>query len=102
MTTAARRSTTDWSFAGQRLGAHLSLIFFGIIFMLPFLWMVSSSLKPSAEIFEIPVRLIPKTFRFANYPDAIESIRFLLHLCDWPDGRRRPFQRVHRLWICAH
>lgn len=77
---AARRSTTDWSLASQRLGAHLSLIFFGIIFMLPFLWMVSSSLKPSAEIFEIPVRLIPKTFAFTNYPDAIESIRFLRYL----------------------
>ncbi|MCE2468292.1 MAG: carbohydrate ABC transporter permease [Caldilineaceae bacterium] len=77
---AARRRTTDWSLVSQRLGAHLSLIFFGIIFMLPFLWMVSSSLKPSAEIFEIPVRLIPKTFAFTNYPDAIESIRFLRYL----------------------
>ncbi len=79
---AARRSTTDWSLVSQRLGAHLSLIFFGIIFMLPFLWMVSSSLKPSAEIFEIPVRLIPKTFAFTNYPDAIESIRFLRYLAN--------------------
>ena len=77
---AARRRTTDWSLVSQRLGAHLSLIFFGIIFMLPFLWMVSSSLKPSAEIFEIPVRLIPKTFVFTNYPEAIESIRFLRYL----------------------
>ena len=82
MTAAARHSTTDWSFVGQRLGAHLSLIFFGIIFMLPFLWMVSSSLKPSAEIFEIPVRLIPRRFAFTNYPDAIESIRFLRYLAN--------------------
>lgn len=82
MTAAARHGTTDWSFVGQRLGAHLSLIFFGIIFMLPFLWMVSSSLKPSAEIFEIPVRLIPRTFAFTNYPDAIESIRFLRYLAN--------------------
>ncbi|MDE0672871.1 MAG: carbohydrate ABC transporter permease [Caldilineaceae bacterium] len=80
MTAAAARRSTDWSLVSQRLGAHLSLIFFGIIFMLPFLWMVSSSLKPSAEIFEIPVRLIPKTFAFTNYPDAIESIRFLRYL----------------------
>lgn len=80
MTAAAAHRSTDWSLVSQRLGAHLSLIFFGIIFMLPFLWMVSSSLKPSAEIFEIPVRLIPKTFAFTNYPDAIESIRFLRYL----------------------
>ena len=81
MTATAPRST-DWSLVSQQLGAHLSLIFFGIIFMLPFLWMVSSSLKPSAEIFEIPVRLIPKTFAFTNYPDAIESIRFLRYLAN--------------------
>ena len=80
MTAVAARRITDWSLVSQRLGAHLSLIFFGIIFMLPFLWMVSSSLKPSAEIFEIPVRLIPRTFAFTNYPDAIESIRFLRYL----------------------
>ncbi|MXZ42306.1 MAG: carbohydrate ABC transporter permease [Caldilineaceae bacterium SB0666_bin_21] len=82
MTAAAAHRSTDWSLVSQRLGAHLSLIFFGIIFMLPFLWMVSSSLKPSAEIFEIPVRLIPKTFAFTNYPDAIESIRFLRYLAN--------------------
>ncbi len=82
MTAAVARRSTDWSLVSQRLGAHLSLIFFGIIFMLPFLWMVSSSLKPSAEIFEIPVRLIPKTFAFTNYPDAIESIRFLRYLAN--------------------
>ena len=38
----------------QQLGAHATLIFFGIIFMLPFLWMVSSSLKPTADIFRSP------------------------------------------------
>lgn len=64
----------------QQTGAHLVLIFFGIIFMLPFLWMLSSSLKPAADIFQIPVRLIPQTITFENYPEAIQAIRFLRYL----------------------
>jgi ABC-type glycerol-3-phosphate transport system permease component len=36
---------------------HLVLIFFGILVMIPFLWMVSSSLKDAAEIFIIPPKV---------------------------------------------
>lgn len=64
----------------QQTGAHLVLIFFGIIFILPFLWMLSSSLKPAADIFQIPVRLIPQTITFENYPESIQAIRFLRYL----------------------
>ncbi|MYE27162.1 MAG: carbohydrate ABC transporter permease [Chloroflexi bacterium] len=38
-----------------------------IIFALPFLWAVSSSLKPVNELFLWPPQLIPKTWRFENY-----------------------------------
>ena len=54
----------------KSLSAHAVLIIFGIAFMLPFVWMVSSSLKPNVDIFELPVRLIPKTLRPENYIDA--------------------------------
>ena len=47
----------------KSLSAHAILIIFGIAFMLPFVWMISSSLKPNIDIFELPVRLIPKNFR---------------------------------------
>lgn len=55
---------------------HGILIIFGIIFMLPFLWMVSSSLKTDAEIFDLPVSLVPSEFDFLNYADAVEAIDF--------------------------
>ncbi len=70
----------EYGYTLQRIAAHAALIVFGLIFMLPFLWMVSSSLKPNADIFDIPVRLIPKTFVFTNYPEAISAIRFLRYL----------------------
>ncbi len=77
--TLARRPI-DYGHLLQRVAAHAVLIVFGPIFMLPFLWMISSSLKPHADIFNIPVRLIPETFVFSNYPEAIAAIRFLRYL----------------------
>ena len=64
----------------KSFSAHSFLIVFGIIFMLPFVWMVSSSLKPNIEIFELPVRLAPKTFRIDNYVDATNAIPFWRYL----------------------
>ena len=74
------RRHIDYSYILQRIAAHATLIVFGLIFMLPFLWMVSSSLKPNADIFNIPVRLIPENIVFSNYPEAISAIRFLRYL----------------------
>ena len=59
---------------------HAFLIIFGITFMLPFVWMISSSLKPNVDIFELPVRLIPKTYRLENYIDATNAIPFWQYL----------------------
>ncbi len=72
--------TLDWELLAQRAAAHATLIFFGIIFVLPFVWMISSSLKPNADIFSVPVRLIPENVVFSNYPEAITAIRFLRYL----------------------
>ncbi len=64
----------------KSLSAHAILIIFGIAFMLPFVWMISSSLKPNIDIFELPVRLIPKNFRPENYIEATEAIPFWQYL----------------------
>jgi len=64
----------------QRLSAHAMLILFGIIFILPFVWMISSALKPAADIFEIPIRIIPKQIIFSNFPESIQAINFFGYL----------------------
>ena len=76
--TEVLRYRAKWLF--QRLSAHAVLILFGIIFMLPFLWMISSALKPTADIFDVPVRLIPKNVIFSNFPESIEAINFFGYL----------------------
>ncbi|MBO0791668.1 MAG: carbohydrate ABC transporter permease, partial [Ktedonobacteraceae bacterium] len=39
----------------------------GIIFVLPFVWMIVSSFKRSIDVFSLPVRWIPDPFTWANY-----------------------------------
>jgi multiple sugar transport system permease protein len=37
--------------------------------LLPFLWMVMSSLKTNNDVFSVPIQWIPKTFVWSNYVD---------------------------------
>ena len=38
-----------------------------ITMVIPFVWMVSASFKPDNEIFDFPIKWIPKSFTFENY-----------------------------------
>lgn len=52
------------------------------IMVLPFVWMISSSLKTLEEVAQLPIRWIPETFRFSNYAEVFSVIpmaRFLLN-----------------------
>src|SRR5918998_1703011 len=48
----------------------------GAVFLVPFLWMLSSSLKDLSEIYQFPPRLIPTEIRWSNYPDAWNALPF--------------------------
>jgi ABC-type glycerol-3-phosphate transport system permease component len=43
----------------------------GIVFLIPFIWMLSTSVKPSSEVFIFPPRWIPSRFQFDNYVRAL-------------------------------
>ena len=59
-----------WRSAGRVKGALFAVVVVGlsILFIYPFIWAVSASLKPQNEVFDN--RLIPKTFQFSNYSDV--------------------------------
>lgn len=59
---------------------YLLLIAFTIVFLLPFIWMLSSSLKDNQDIFVFPPKLIPKIFHWNNYPNALTYIPFMKYL----------------------
>lgn len=51
-----------------------------ILFLIPFLWMLSSSLKPNYQIFEVPPRWIPNPPRWENYVEALTILPFPLYV----------------------
>jgi multiple sugar transport system permease protein len=55
---------------------HLALILICSGFLLPFLWMLSTSLKPLDQTMEFPPRFIPRNFQPRNFIDVITSERF--------------------------
>jgi multiple sugar transport system permease protein len=52
------------------------------VVMIPFLWMISTSLKDQSDLFVFPPEWIPNPIRWNNYPDAWNALpfdRFLLN-----------------------
>jgi ABC-type glycerol-3-phosphate transport system permease component len=47
-----------------------------VLFLIPFLWMISSSLKPNYQIFETPPRWIPDPPAWGNYVAALTMLPF--------------------------
>ena len=62
-----------------RIAVYASLIAVGCLFILPFIWMVSTSVKPNDQIFVYPPVWIPKPILWSNYADALTAIPFFLY-----------------------
>ena len=71
-----------WRPTGRRPGARrgwlMTVLVWGValLFLIPFLWMISSSLKPNYQIFEVPPRWIPNPPRWENYTEALTILPF--------------------------
>ena len=48
-----------------RVATLTALVFFAVVFIYPFVWLISASFKPRGEVFDN--RLIPRTFTWDNY-----------------------------------
>lgn len=53
-----------------RGAVHLGVYALALTMLFPFLWMVSTSLKPEGEVFAWPPRLLPWPPQWSNYPEA--------------------------------
>ncbi|WP_069999388.1 carbohydrate ABC transporter permease [Cellulosilyticum sp. I15G10I2] len=51
----------------QTIGIYIVLALLSVLIILPFLWMVSSSLKVSHDVFSLPMEWIPKEAKWENY-----------------------------------
>jgi multiple sugar transport system permease protein len=59
---------------------HSALLPAAFLFLLPFFWMLSTSLKSDTQLFAYPPIWIPIPPNWANYPDAVNYISFYLYL----------------------
>jgi len=59
-----------------QLVAYLVLSITAVVSILPFLWMVSTSLKGDGQIFTWPPQLIPDPFVWSNYQKVFEQVPF--------------------------
>ena len=65
-----------WAVKIPRAILHFCLIIVGFVMVMPFLWMLSTSLKFPNEIFSYPPTWIPNRFRFENYVDVFTLVPF--------------------------
>lgn len=67
----------------MRLRSILRLVKYGVLILyaafslLPFVWMLSASLKPAGEVLDIPIRWIPSSIQWGNYVQALLEPRFV-------------------------
>jgi multiple sugar transport system permease protein len=73
-----RRPAVRW----RRPAAYALLTVFALIALIPFAWMLSTSLKSDAEVFVYPPQWIPSVLRFDNYTslwDELPMNRWILN-----------------------
>jgi multiple sugar transport system permease protein len=63
-----------------RLAVYAALVALSIIFITPFVWMISTSLKTGPSSIASPPQWIPDPFVWSNYPTALRKINFLVAL----------------------
>jgi len=74
---AVGRQRQEWL---RGLLTHALLIPAAFIFLLPFLWMLSTSLKPDAQLFAYPPIWIPNPLQWSNYPKSVSYVPFFTYL----------------------
>jgi multiple sugar transport system permease protein len=78
MTAAVRKKLSSQSAVRslQRLAVYLLLIAASAAFLIPLLWMISTSLKVKEQVMAMPPRFIPDPIRWANYYDTLTAPDF--------------------------
>src|SRR5438132_4877272 len=60
----------------ERLLAYVLLLGATVVFLLPFFWMISTSLKAKFQVFLYPPEWLPATPIWSNYPEALTRVPF--------------------------
>ena len=72
-----QRSAPRLSFRPARILLYILVVGGALIYAMPFIWMLSTSVKPQAEIFLIPPRWLPSVWQWQNYTLPWENLPML-------------------------
>lgn len=64
----------------QTIAIHASLIILSVLCMVPFYWLVVTSVKSDAQVLASPPVWIPRPIALENYPKAVSYIPFLAYM----------------------
>ncbi len=64
----------------KNIAVYFLLALFALFFILPFLWIISTSLKGDTQIFTIPPVWIPDELHWENYSKVFDRMPFLIYL----------------------
>ncbi|BCW86622.1 sugar ABC transporter permease (plasmid) [Arthrobacter sp. NicSoilE8] len=76
MSTVTTRRTPPFLRTIGSWTSHILLILTALITLVPFLWMISTALKPSSEVFSTPPKLIGSSIQWSNFADAWNYLPF--------------------------
>jgi len=81
VTTAKLRKniSSEHRFPIGKILLYIVLIALAVFTLIPFVWMISSSLKLDREVFSYPMRWIPETFHWENYSLIWQKVPMLTY-----------------------
>jgi multiple sugar transport system permease protein len=74
-----KRRTVVWRKVGGSLLLEVLLVIVALLFVIPFAWLVSTSLKPDTQVFSTSINWIPNPVKWSNYAAAINEFPFWLY-----------------------
>lgn len=74
---ARGRQGLNWRKGGRVLLLEALLIIVALIFLIPFAWLISMSLKPDSQVFATTIQWIPHPVMWSNYAKAMTEFPFV-------------------------
>jgi multiple sugar transport system permease protein len=65
---------------GQRVATHVALIILSLVFILPFFWMFTGSIKTDTALNALPIVWWPQTIDLGNYVYGLQALPFVLYI----------------------
>lgn len=80
--TWASRKTRKAVWICERIVTYIVLISIALVLLMPFVWMLSTALKPRTQVYVFPPVLIPRPPQWGHFGEAINAFPFFRYLCN--------------------